>query len=365
MKYINFGKRKTPLSVIGYGTAGMKNNTSDLNKSLISCALDNGINLIDTAEQYGEGYSEKIVGESIEDVRDNIFIATKVSPYNLRYSDVISSLEESLRRLKTDHVDLYQIHVPNEDIPIEETMDALCHMVESGKVLDIGVSNFSINQLKSLVRLYPGKIVSVQRPYNILDREIDGDFRDFCNNNDISIMSYGTFDQGQIKNNLGKNAIEELCSKYKISLSQLCISFVISQYNSFALFNTTNLSHMKNNIHDSDFCLSASDIDYIKSVAEGEKVSIKPSQIDIYGHGRQTRKIYTTIEEAVNNIHDYCPSPMSISQSLKSDGCIFPVKVSKSTDKDRYNLIDGMIYFWGWIIAYGMDAKMEVYVRNK
>lgn len=117
----------------------------------IRAAFEAGITTIDTAEVYGEGHSERIVAEALSDVREQIQYATKVFPNHLKYQQVIEACEGSLKNLKTDYLDLYQIHWPSgafnsEIVPIEETMKALNLLKEQGKIRAIGVSNFSANK---------------------------------------------------------------------------------------------------------------------------------------------------------------------------------------------------------------------------
>jgi aryl-alcohol dehydrogenase-like predicted oxidoreductase len=134
----------------------------------IRAAFEAGITTIDTAEVYGEGHSEQIVAEALSDVRDRVEYATKVFANHLKYDLVIQACDRSLKNLKTDYIDLYQIHWPSgtfnsEKVPIEETMKALNHLKEQGKIRAIGVSNFSRVQLEEAAKY--GRIDSLQREH--------------------------------------------------------------------------------------------------------------------------------------------------------------------------------------------------------
>jgi diketogulonate reductase-like aldo/keto reductase len=129
--------------------------------------IDLGANFIDTAESYG---TEELVGQAIKGIRDKVFLATKVSPRNFRRPDVIRAAEQSLRRLNTDHIDLYQLHWPNYTVSIAETMAAMEELVETGKVRFIGVSNFSAREIaKAQATLLKNWIVSNKVRYNTMD----------------------------------------------------------------------------------------------------------------------------------------------------------------------------------------------------
>lgn len=146
-------------------------------------AVELGINTIDTAEVYGDGHSERIVGEAIKGVRDRVVIATKVFANHLKYHQVIEACNNSLKNLQTDYIDLYQIHWPSgswgtEVVPIEETMEAMNRLKQEGKIRAIGVSNFSLSQLQEASRY--GQIDSIQPPYSLFWRFVEKEIQPWC-----------------------------------------------------------------------------------------------------------------------------------------------------------------------------------------
>ncbi len=156
MKYLELGRSGIKISKVGLGTWQIgslywgwgKEFDRDQAIKLIRTALDCGINFIDTAESYGGGVSEITIGEAVKDVREEVVIATKVSPIHLTYKGVKKALKRSLKRLDTKYIDLYQVHWPNPLIPIEETMRAMEELADEAKIRTIGVSNFSLNRLQ-------------------------------------------------------------------------------------------------------------------------------------------------------------------------------------------------------------------------
>ncbi|MEH2346229.1 MAG: aldo/keto reductase [Nostoc sp.] len=165
----------------------------------IRAAYEAGITTIDTAEVYGEGHSERIVAEALSDVRDRVEYATKVFANHLKYEQVIEACDRSLSNLKTDYIDLYQIHWPSgafnsEIVPIEETMSALNSLKEQGKIRAIGVSNFSSVQLAEAASY--GRIDSLQPPYSLFWRQVEQDALPYCIENNISILAYSPLAQG-------------------------------------------------------------------------------------------------------------------------------------------------------------------------
>lgn len=226
----------------------------------IRAAYEAGITTIDTAEVYGEGHSEQIVAEALADVRDNVEYATKVFANHLKYQQVIEACERSLTNLKTDYIDLYQIHWPagafnSEIVPIAETMSALNHLKEQGKIRAIGVSNFSRDQLVEAAQY--GRIDSLQPAYSLFWRQVEKDAMPYCVENNISILAYSPLAQGLLtgkflsghkfdpadnraKNKLFQdenferaqqalNELSPIAEYHNCSLAQLALAWLIAQ----------------------------------------------------------------------------------------------------------------------------------------
>ena len=202
MIYKDLGNSGLKISVIGMGCwpiAGQGWTGTNEKESLaaLDAAIDGGITLIDTAYMYGRnGESERLVGKAIRQRRGEIILATKCGIYwegnNLiRDSSkerINKQIEESLLRLDTDYIDLYQIHAPDDNTPLVETAATLYKLKEQGKIRAIGVSNYDLNQITTFSQHTP--LDSIQPPYNPLIREIENDILPFCQNNKISVISY-------------------------------------------------------------------------------------------------------------------------------------------------------------------------------
>ncbi|GET43529.1 aldo/keto reductase [Microseira wollei] len=172
----------------------------------IRAAYDAGITTVDTAEVYGDGHSEQIVAQALHDVRDKVVYATKVFVNHLKYDQVIEACDRSLQNLQTDYIDLYQIHWPSgsfksEKVPIEETMQALNDLKQTGKIRAIGVSNFSRAQLEAAAQY--GRIDSLQPPYSLFWRYVETDAMPYCIENNISIWAYSPLAQGLLTGKFG------------------------------------------------------------------------------------------------------------------------------------------------------------------
>ena len=177
------------LPEIGFGTWCYRGGIEPLRQAI---AL--GANFIDTAESYG---SEEVVGEAIKGVRDKVFVATKVTPRHFSRQDVIRSAEQSLKRLGTDYIDLYQLHWPNYLVPIAETMAAMEELVASGKIRFIGVSNFSADEVeRAQATLSKNRIVSNQVQYSLVERTIEDGLLQYCEARQITILAFSPLARG-------------------------------------------------------------------------------------------------------------------------------------------------------------------------
>ena len=196
------------VSVVGLGTWAMGGDffgAVDDAESIraIQASVDEGINLIDTAPAYGVGHSEQVVGKALAEIRgEKPYVATKVGVLrtgggferNLKPESVRQEVDDSLRRLEVDVIDLYQIHWPDENTPLEETLAELKRIHEAGKFRYLGVSNFSPQQIDECLKVLP--VVSVQPHYSLLERAIEADLLPYCRRQSIGSLGYGTFAGG-------------------------------------------------------------------------------------------------------------------------------------------------------------------------
>jgi len=200
MKYQRLGKTEIKVSVICMGcwaiagdrTWGPQRESDSIRA--IETALDVGINFFDTAEGYGNGYSEEVLGKALSHRRKDAVIATKVSSSHLSPEKLTWACENSLRRLKTDYIDLYQLHWPSRMVPIEETLEVMQKLKDEGKIRAIGVCNFGRRDLKEALAY--SHIETDQLPYSLLWRSIEYEILPTCLENEVGILCYSPLAQG-------------------------------------------------------------------------------------------------------------------------------------------------------------------------
>ncbi|MDA4118698.1 MAG: aldo/keto reductase [Thaumarchaeota archaeon] len=220
----------------------------------MKAGLDGGITLIDTAEIYG---AEPLVAKAIKGKkREEIFIATKVWSNHLKRDALVRALDRSLRRLGLSYVDLYQVHFPNSRVPISETMAAMEEMKEKGKLLHIGVSNFSLRQLVDAnSALKKSQVASNQVQYSLEHRDPELDLIPYCESNKISILAYYPLGHGKLASDKARDKMAAICEKYSKTPAQVALNWLVSKPGVFAIPRASRADHVKEDIGASGWSL--------------------------------------------------------------------------------------------------------------
>ena len=206
--------------------------------------LDSGMTLIDTAEMYAAGGAEELVGEAIEGRRDDVFLVSKVLPEHATVRGAVTACERSLRRLKTNHLDLYLLHWRGS-IPLEETLRAFDAMVEAGKIRYWGVSNFDVSDMEELVALTGGEDVATDQVlYNLTRRGAEYDLFPWCRQRRIPIMAYSPIEQGRI---LKRRELEAVAVRHNATSAQVALAWVLQQEGVIAIPKAGTARHAREN----------------------------------------------------------------------------------------------------------------------
>lgn len=262
------------LPVIGLGTWGIGGkresdySCDEESIEILKKAISLGYTHIDTAEVYGLGHSEELVGKAIKDFnREDICIVTKVAGANLGYDDLIAACKASLKRLDTDYIDVYLIHWPNSDIPIEETMGALNYLVDKGMIKHIGVSNFQVEQLREAQKFSKHKIVCNQIEYSLATRNkgryaenenMESETVPYCQEQGIMIVAERPVERGLLlKPHPTLDALEK---KYGKTKAQIAINWLISKENVVTIPKSSNVDHLVENLGAMGWIMDEEDI---------------------------------------------------------------------------------------------------------
>ena len=224
--------------------------------------LDLEMKFIDTAEMYGAGHSEEVVGRALERRRDGVFVASKVSPRHFAYDDVLTAAKRSLKRLGLKQMDLYQLHWPNPNIPISETMRAMETLVKEGLTRFIGVSNFSVEQMKEAQQsLSHEKIVSNQVEFSLIDRAVEARILPYCQKEGLTLIAYSPLGQGKIPRGRGASfkVLDEVAGKLGKSRNQVALNWVLQHDSVVAIPKAADADHIRENAEVADWKLNRED----------------------------------------------------------------------------------------------------------
>lgn len=233
-------------------------------KAVLRRAVELGVNLIDTADSYGPGDSEELIAEALSPYPDDLVIATKGGlerpdpagwSRNGRPEHLKEACEGSLRRLRLDVIDVYQLHAPDPQVPFEESVGALADLREAGKIRHIGVSNVSVEQLRTAQKLAP--VVSVQNRYNIGDREYD-EIIDICAEERIGFMPYFPLASGK----LPYAPAIDIALRLDMTWAQVALAWLLNRADIvLPIPGTTSIAHLEENVAAASLRLSDEDID--------------------------------------------------------------------------------------------------------
>ena len=253
-----FPSTKEKLPLLGIGTYGVEKIYQPV--YFLKKAISLGYTLIDTAENYGKGFSEEIIGKAIKDFnRKDLFIISKVSPNHLRFKDVIKSAIASVQRLNT-FIDLYMIHVPNSQIPLEETFLAMEKLRQRHIIRYFGVSNFEYEDLRKAISF---GIKANEHEYSLIYRHYEEEVK-LCQENNILFFSYRPLSHGELLDNKYKQLFSPFEKKYKKTPAQIALRWLI-QKGTIPIIGSKNIEHLKENL-DIDWQIERSDMDKLSQL---------------------------------------------------------------------------------------------------
>lgn len=232
---------------LGQGTWGMGEGRQAASEEAdaLRHGIQRGMTLIDTAEMYGDGGAERVVGEAIQGFRDDVFLVDKILPSNGCNQRIQHACERSLRNLDTDYIDLYLLHWRGS-FALEEVVEAFEALKDQGKIKHWGVSNFDIDDMEELQKIAPdNSVLTDQVLYNLLRRGIEFDLLPWCKNQAIPIMAYSPIEQARI---LKYPQLHYLARKYKVTPAAIALAFVMRIENIIAIPKASDPIHIDENL---------------------------------------------------------------------------------------------------------------------
>jgi diketogulonate reductase-like aldo/keto reductase len=247
------------IPALGMGTWQMGESSDQRQREVASLrhGIDLGMTLIDTAEMYGEGGAEEVVGEAIAPNRSSVFLVSKVYPHNATRQGTIAACDRSLKRLKTDYLDLYLLHWRGS-VPLSETLDALHTLKQAGKIRAYGVSNFDPDDMETAIALKHGdEIATNQVLYNLMRRGVEWDLLPWSRQHNIPIMAYSPVEQGRL---LKHRVLQALAQQHGVTTAQIAIAWLLHQQQVIVIPKSSTIAHIEQNYAALNLQLSAEDL---------------------------------------------------------------------------------------------------------
>jgi len=266
-----FGRTGVEVPLIGQGTWNLGDGAASEVREVaaLRAGLDLGLTHIDTAEMYGDGRSERLVARAIAGRRHEVFLVSKVLPSHASRDGTTRACERSLRRLGTDHLDLYLLHWPSGLHAIAETMGALEGLVAAGKTRFIGVSNFSVGELRVAQScLTVERIACNQVLYHLGSRGVETEILPFCRREGIAVVGYSPFAQGEFPPSDRRQhaALEMVAESHAKTARQVALRFLTSEEGVFTIPKASRTAHVRENAGGAGWALDVSDLEMINAV---------------------------------------------------------------------------------------------------
>ena len=265
------------VAALGQGTWRMGEERSRAAEEVaaLRLGLDLGLTLIDTAEMYGEGDAEVVVGEAIAGRRDEVFLVSKVYPHNATRSGVRAACERSLRRLKTDRIDLYLLHWPGA-VPLAETVAGFADLVSAGMIRHFGVSNFDTGLMRQLWEIPGGSACAANQVlYNLARREVEWALLPCCRDKAVPLMAYSPVDQGHLH---ARDALDTVAGRHGATAMQVALAWLLRHDDVMVIPKATRLEHVRENVGALELALTAEDL---AALDEGYPPPMRPVSLAI------------------------------------------------------------------------------------
>jgi len=247
------------MPVFGLGTwrMGESGRLRQAEVDALRLGLDLGVRLIDTAEMYGSGEAERIVADALEGRRDEVFLVSKVLPHNASRAGTLAAAEKSLKRLRTDCLDLYLLHWEGPH-PVEETLQAFVRLREQGKIRHYGLSNFDTATLQDAHAAPGGEDIAVDQVlYNLERRAIEWDLLPWCQERQIAIMAYSPLEQGRMRR---RRALEEVARRHGATPTQVALAWTLRLPGVVTIPKATRPEHVREDVAATELVLEEDDL---------------------------------------------------------------------------------------------------------
>lgn len=334
----------------------------------LNFAIEQGVNHIDSAQNYAAGQSEELIGEISKAKKQKLLIATKLDTQNYSKDSVPRAVEASLQRLGIDEIPLLYLHWPNPSVPLEETLTSVVEMVQLGKVRSVGLSNFSLDQLREAQKfLGEVPLSAVQSEYNLFDRSAEIDLIPYCKENSIAFVAYSPLDQGRVLgDSMRLAALDSISERLGVTSAQLALAWLLRSSPAFLIPSSSNTQRLKMNSSSLEIEIDDESAAEVEQLSRFKIIEIRASDIKVTLDETGRRDVMTNLEEAKSNRFELSPSPTELAQELAEGANLKPVRVRLASDTssaEKYVLAEGRVRYWAYVIHNGPDCYVPALVR--
>src|SRR5450432_2849796 len=257
-----WGWTAIPVPKVGQGTWKMEHDDQGEALVALRAGLDAGLTHVDTAELYGSGRVEELVGEALAGRRDEVFLVSKVQPSNASRKGTLQACERSLRRLRTDHLDCYLLHWPGSH-PLEDTVASFEELVQAGKIRSWGLSNFDVEDLEAAQRIAgPRRIACNQVLYHLKARDMEAEVLQWCTRHGVALVGYSPFGSGRFPppSSSGGKVLASVARPHRATPFQVALAFLLRDAYVFAIPKAADVAHVQTNAAAATLALSSEEL---------------------------------------------------------------------------------------------------------
>ena len=248
---------KMPAMGLGTWRMGEHRDRFEREVAVIRSALELGVRLLDTAEMYGEGGAEEVIGEAIRGRRDDLFLVSKFYPHNASRNGVVEACERSLQRMNCEYIDLYLLHWPGS-IPLVHTFEALHELRDSGRIREFGVSNFNLADLEKIPKADQASLGCNQVFYNLAHREVEWEISAWCQLRGVPLMAYSPLDQASSM--LRAPVLAEIAARHDASPAQVALAWLLHQRDTVVIPKSARVERVRENLGALELSLGEQDL---------------------------------------------------------------------------------------------------------
>jgi diketogulonate reductase-like aldo/keto reductase len=258
-----WGFTDLPVPKLGQGTWKMEGDARAATVAALRAGLDAGLRHVDTAELYGHGQVEEMVGEALAGRRDEVFLVSKVQPSNASREGTLRACEKSLRRLRTDRLDCYLLHWPGSH-PLQDTVASFEELVKAGKIRSWGLSNFDVEDLEEALRVAgPRRIACNQVLYHLKARDVEAEVLPWCIHHEVALVGYSPFGSGRFPSpsTAGGKVLGAVARAHNASAYQVALAFLTRDPHVFSIPKAADVAHVQSNAAAAALVLTAEEVE--------------------------------------------------------------------------------------------------------